>query len=36
MVKRMKGVFKAPIADADMPAIVDYLVKTCGNEQVAP
>jgi mono/diheme cytochrome c family protein len=33
MVKRMKVVFKAPIADADMPAIVDYLVKTYGNEQ---
>jgi hypothetical protein len=26
-------VFKAPISDADMPAIVDYLVKTYGNEQ---
>lgn len=34
MVKRMKLVFKAPIDDADMPAIVDYLVKTYGNEQV--
>jgi len=33
MVKRMKLVFKAPIDDADMPAIVDYLVKTYGNEQ---
>ena len=33
MVKRMKVVFKAPIADEDMPAIVDYLVKTYGNEQ---
>lgn len=33
MVKRMKAVFKAPIDDADMPAIVDYLVKTYGNEQ---
>ena len=33
MVKRMKGVFKAPIPDEDMPAIVDYLVKTYGNEQ---
>ncbi len=32
-VKRMKGVFKAPIADADMPAIVDYLARTYGNEQ---
>lgn len=33
MVKRMKAVFKAPIADADMPALVDYLAKTYGNEQ---
>jgi cytochrome c553 len=33
MVKRMKAVFKAPIKDADMPLIVDYLVKTYGNEQ---
>ena len=33
MVKRMKGVFRAPIPDEDMPAIVDYLVKTYGNEQ---
>lgn len=33
MVKRMKVVFKAPIADDDMPAIVDYLAKTYGNEQ---
>ena len=33
MVKRMKGVFRAPISDEDMPAIVDYLVKTYGNEQ---
>ena len=33
MVTRMKAVFKAPIDDADMPAIVDYLVKTYGNEQ---
>jgi hypothetical protein len=33
MVKRMKGVFKAPIDDADMPVIVEYLVKTYGNEQ---
>jgi mono/diheme cytochrome c family protein len=32
MVKRMKAVFKAPIDDADMPAIVDYLAKTYGNE----
>jgi len=35
MVKRMKGVFKAPIPDEDMPVIVDYLVKTYGNEQPA-
>jgi mono/diheme cytochrome c family protein len=33
MVKRMKSVFRAPIDDADMPAIVDYLAKTYGNEQ---
>jgi sulfite dehydrogenase (cytochrome) subunit B len=33
MVTRMKVVFKAPIDDADMPEIVDYLVKTYGNEQ---
>jgi mono/diheme cytochrome c family protein len=33
MVKRMKTVFKAPIDDADIPPIVDYMVKTYGNEQ---
>jgi len=33
MVKRMKAVFKAPLNDADMAPIVDYLVKTYGNEQ---
>jgi sulfite dehydrogenase (cytochrome) subunit B len=33
MVKRMKAVFNGPIPDADMPDIVDYLVKTYGNEQ---
>ncbi len=33
MVKRMQVVFKAPVADADMPEIIDYLVKTYGNEQ---
>ena len=33
MVKRMKAVFKAPVNDADMPEIVDYLVRTYGNEQ---
>jgi hypothetical protein len=27
----MKLVFKAPIADADMPQIVDYLTQTYGN-----
>jgi len=33
MVKRMKAVFNAPIDDKDMPDIVDYLVKTYGNER---
>lgn len=33
MVKRMKAVFKAPIDDADMPEIIDYLVRTYGSEQ---
>jgi len=33
MVKRMKEVFKAPLEDTEMPEIVDYLVKTYGNEQ---
>jgi len=33
MVHRMKTVFKAPIADEDMPEIVDYLAKTYGNQQ---
>ena len=33
MVKRMKVVFNAPLDEADMPAIVDYLAKTYGNEQ---
>ena len=33
MVHRMKAVFKAPIADEDMPAIVDYLAATYGNQQ---
>jgi mono/diheme cytochrome c family protein len=33
MVKRMKAVFKAPVDDADIPLLVDYLVKTYGNEQ---
>ena len=31
--KRMKLVFKAPIADEDIPLIVEYLTKTYGNEQ---
>lgn len=33
MVHRMKAVFKAPVADEDMPAIVDYLTATYGNRQ---
>lgn len=33
MVKRMKVVFNAPIDDADMPLIVDYLAKTYGSAQ---
>jgi hypothetical protein len=33
MVKRMKLVFKAPLEDADIPVIVDYLAKTYGAEQ---
>lgn len=33
MVKRMKAVFNAPLKDEDIPDIVDYLVKTYGNEQ---
>ena len=32
-VKRMKQVFNAPIDEADIPDIVDYLVKTYGNER---
>ena len=31
-VKRMKAVFKAPLRDEDLPAYVDYLVKTYGAE----
>lgn len=31
MVKRMKTVFKAPVDDADMPVIVEYLTKTYGS-----
>ena len=33
MVKRMKTVFNAPLDDADIPLIVEYLAKTYGNEQ---
>ena len=33
MVRRMQQVFKAPINDADIPDLVDYLVKTYGNER---
>ncbi len=33
MVKRMKTVFKAQVPDEDIPVLVDYLVKTYGNEQ---
>ncbi len=33
MVRRMQQVFKAPVDDGDIPDIVDYLVKTYGNEQ---
>jgi hypothetical protein len=29
----MKVVFKAPLDDADIPVIVDYLAKTYGAEQ---
>lgn len=34
-VKKMKKPFGAPLKDEDMPAIVDYLVKTYGAERVA-
>jgi hypothetical protein len=33
MAKRMKVVFKAPIADEDISLIAEYLMKTYGNEQ---
>ncbi len=33
-VKKMKKPFGAPIADDDMPAMIDYLVKAYGNERV--
>jgi hypothetical protein len=29
----MQQVFKAPVNDGDIPELVDYLVKTYGNEQ---
>ena len=32
-VKKMKKPFGAPIADEDIPAMVDYLVKTYGTER---
>ena len=32
MTKRMKAVFKAPLNDADIPEIVDYLTATYGNK----
>lgn len=32
-VKKMKHPFGAPVDDADLPAIVDYLVKTYGAER---
>ncbi|MGZ5237101.1 MAG: SorB family sulfite dehydrogenase c-type cytochrome subunit [Caldimonas sp.] len=31
MTKRMKAVFKAPVDDADIPVIVDYLTATYGT-----
>jgi hypothetical protein len=33
MTKRMKVIFKAPFDDADIPAIVDYLSATYGNQK---
>jgi mono/diheme cytochrome c family protein len=33
MARRMKSVFNAPIADEDIPLIVEYLTRTYGNEQ---
>jgi mono/diheme cytochrome c family protein len=33
MAKRMKAVFKAPLDDADIPVIVDYLAATYGNQK---
>ncbi|RFP11973.1 MULTISPECIES: cytochrome c [unclassified Duganella] len=34
-VKKMKKPFGAPFADADIPDMVDYLVKTYGAERTA-
>ena len=33
MTKRMKAVFKAPFPESDIPAIVDYLSATYGNQK---
>ena len=33
MVRRMKTVFDAPVDEADVPLIVDYLVRTYGSER---
>lgn len=33
MTKRMKAVFKASFSDDDIPAIVEYLSATYGNQQ---
>lgn len=35
-VKKMRKPFGAPFPEADIPAMVDYLVKTYGAEQAAP
>ena len=35
-VKRMKTVFNAPIPDADIPLITDYLTKTYSVERTSP
>lgn len=35
-VKRMKNVFNAPLADADIPLITDYLVSTYSVERSSP
>ena len=32
MTKRMKAVFKAPVDEADIPVIVDYLAATYGTK----